>query len=331
MDCVVGVDLGGTNVRAMVVRADGTPVGPRIVMPSRAREGVEATAEAVACAVQAAVEGSSPGRLGLAVPGHIDDAAGLVRWAPNFGSTVSGRFVYWRDVPLRAELERRLSLPVTMGNDANLAALGEYRFGVGGDSARCLVLLTLGTGVGFGVVLSPEAVHGTARGPLVLLGGNKGGAEGGHIVIQRGGVLSSAGAYGSLEGYCSAGPIVDRAAAKLLRGRASSLTAGTVTCEALALAADEGDEVAREVWREVGEVLGVAIGSFVNLFAPDVVAVGGQISGAGRWLLEPTREAAREVAIPSLFSDARIVPAERVEDAGILGAAALAFGVEGAP
>ncbi len=331
--CVVGVDLGGTNVRAQALDAGGAPAGDRYEHLSHAQDGFERTIEAVAGAVRQAVASAKTPVLavGMAVPGFIDSEAGVVRWAPNFGEEHAGVFHYWRDVPLAAPLSDRLGLPVVMGNDANCAALGEYRYGSGRGSANCLVLLTLGTGIGGGVVMAPRAVHGQATGPLLLLGGNHGGAELGHVVVQRGGLDCNAGSYGALEGYCQRDAIVARAQHKLRRGRPSAVLeivediAG-VTPQALGLAADRGDELAIEVWREVGEVLGVGIGNFINVFAPDVLAIGGQISKAGRWLLDPAIAEARNVAIPALFADCTIGLAEQTDDAGLLGAAALAWG-----
>ena len=218
-----------------------------------------------------------------------------------------------------------------MGNDANLAALGEYRFGSGNNAAKCLVMLTLGTGIGGGVVMRPAAVQGDARGPLILVGGNQGGAELGHMVIQHGGLDCNAGTYGPLEAYCQRDAIVNRAVHRLRRGRKSVMQDSVkgdwslVTPLMISEAAEAGDELAREIWAEVGAYLGVGIGSLVNIFAPDVFAIGGQISKAGEWLLGPARRAAENVAIPSLFADTKIVPAEQMEDAGLLGGAALAL------
>ncbi|MBS1721516.1 MAG: ROK family protein [Armatimonadetes bacterium] len=330
--CVIGVDLGGTNVRAAAYAADGRVVGKRAEAESRAQSGTAAIVDAVVSTVQAvqASLDNPAAAVGIAVPGHIDDASGLVRWAPNFGETREGVFEYWVDVPLKAAMQERLRLPVVMGNDANCAALGEYAFGSGEGKATCLVLLTIGTGIGGGVVLSPAAVDGYARGPLLLLGGNKGGAELGHTTVAHGGLDCNAGTYGALEAYCQRDSIVRRAQHKLKRGRESRVTelAGgdiaQVTPKHLADAAEAGDELAIEVWREVGTYLGSSIGSFINIFAPEVVAVGGQISKAGRWLLEPAIAEARNVAIPSLFADTRILQAVQTDDAGILGAAALA-------
>lgn len=330
---MVGVDIGGTNVRAMSLYEDGTPAGPRVEIPSRAQEGAATTLDAIADAMRQAAAGSErpPLRAGLAIPGHIDDENGMVRWAPNFGETIDGVFRHWLDVPMREELAKRIELPVGMGNDANLAALGEYMYGSGRGEASCLVMLTLGTGIGGGVVLAPRALQGDCRTPAVLLGGNKGGAELGHLAILHGGLDCNAGSYGSVEAYCQRDGIVRRAQHKIKRDRPSRIldlaqgNLAAITPRHIGEAALDGDEVAIEVLEEVGEYLGVAIGSCINVFAPEVVAIGGQIAKAGDFLMASARRSARNTAIPTLFRDARIVQAEHLEDAGILGAAALAF------
>lgn len=331
--CVIGVDLGGTNVRAGAFYEDGTAAGQSYSNPSRAQEGTEAILNALATTIRQATDAAeSPVKgVGLAIPGHIDDDAGLVRWAPNFGETRDGVFYYWKDVPIRKPLEALVGLPVTMGNDANMAALGEYRFGTGRNSAKCLVMLTMGTGIGGGVVMAPAAVHGQARGPLVLVGGNKGGVELGHIVISHNGLDSSAGVYGTLEAYCQRDAIIHRAQHRLRRGRTSKLVEmlgddiSKLTPRHIGEAAAEGDELAIEVLGEIGTMLGVGIGNFVNIFAPDIVAIGGQIAKAGQPILGPAIRTAENVAIPSLWADTQVVLAEQMEDAGMLGGAALAL------
>ena len=331
--CVVGVDLGGTNVRACAYFENGAPAGEKFTIPSDAQSGTQAVIESIVECVSQAVEASEgkPEKVGIAVPGHIDDASGIVRWSPNFGEEVSGVFQYWRDQPLKKPLEDKIGLPISMGNDANLAALGEYRFGVGRNSAKCLVLLTVGTGIGGGVVMSAESVQGDAKGTLLLLGGNKGGGELGHIIVHHGGVTCNAGSYGAIEGYCQRDAIEQRAVNRLRRGRNSlmnEMVSGNlslVTPQLIFEAAEKGDALAIEIWDEVGTYLGVGVGSCVNIFAPDIVAIGGQIAKAGEWLIGPARRAAQNCAIPSLFEDAAIVQAELIDDAGMLGGAALAL------
>jgi glucokinase len=318
------VDLGGTNIRAAVVGSDGSLLTKVASAPSRADEGAEHTLAAVVDAVRACLS-TDVVRIGLAIPGHADDGKGIVHWSPNFGVRVDGVLHYWSDVDVRGPLERELGLPVSIANDANAAALGEYRFGMGRNSAKCLVMLTLGTGVGGGVVLGPQSVLGGAPQPMVLVGGNSGGVELGHTVIARGGLDSSSGAYGTVEAYCQRDSIVRRAQHKVLRGRSKGMLdlasgdIGAITPETVTRAADQGDPAAQEVWQEVG----------INVFAPDMFALGGQIALAGKWLLEPTIEEARKVAVPSLFEDCRIAVAEKIVDAGVLGAAALALGSAG--
>lgn len=328
--CVIGVDLGGTNVRAGAFYEDGSSAGPSYSNPSNAQQGTEAIVSSIALTVMQAARDAegSPRVIGLAVPGHIDDARGMVVWAPNFGEEEDGVFKYWSDVPLGSMLAEKVGMEVHMGNDANLAALGEYRFGLGRNTANCLVMLTVGTGIGGGVVMRPTALQGESSGPLLLLGGNKGGVELGHMIVQYNGMDCNAGTYGAIEGYCQRDAIIGRAQHRLRRGRTSILQKkliSKITPLDLAEAADQGDELSIEVWNEVGQMLGVGIGNLINVFAPDVFAIGGQIAKAGDWLLKPAIATARNVAVPSLFRDAAIQVAEQIDDAGMLGGAALAL------
>jgi len=331
--CVIGVDLGGTNVRAGAFYEDGSEASESYSNPSNAQQGTQAILESVAKTIKqaAASAPTAPVCVGMAIPGHIDDDAGTVVWAPNFGETIEGVFHYWTDVDIRGPIESMTGIPIAMGNDANLAALGEYKFGTGRNSAKCLVMITLGTGVGGGVVLAPSSLQGDARGPLVLLGGNKGGVELGHTVVNYEGPECNAGEYGSIEGYIQRDAIIKRAQHQLRRGRESLLTGLTggdiakLTPKHLSEAAAQGDEVAIDVFEDCGTMLGVGIGNFIQIFAPDVVAIGGQIAKAGDFILKPAIKAARKVAIPSLFRDAKIMVAEQIEDAGMLGGAGLAI------
>jgi len=333
MKCVIGVDLGGTNVRAQAIFEDGTPAGERFENPSYAQSGTEPILEACALTVRQAASSANVEirAVGLAVPGHVDDASGLVKWAPNFGHEVDGVFRYWENVPLKQPLEQLTGYRFVMGNDANVAALGEYMFGTGKNSAKCLVMLTLGTGIGGGIVMAPSSVFGKAQGPLLLLGGNLGGAELGHTILSMNGLDCTAGAYGSLEAYCQRDAIIRRATHRLNRGRKSlinDLVEGDwskITPATINEAAEQGDSLAREVWREYGQFLGMGAGSLINIFAPDILAIGGQISKANEWFMPQLKLEAENIAIPSLFRDCLIQLAEQDEDAGILGGAALAL------
>jgi glucokinase len=306
---VIGVDLGGTNVRAAPVSEAGVLCGPRIEIPSKAREGAAACIGAVCDAILSASRGQGASAVGIAIPGHIDADSGKVLWAPNFGETVNGEFIHRRDIPFSGPVSEAVGMPVFIGNDANLAAIGEYRFGSGKGTASCLVLLTLGTGIGSGVVLGRPA-HSE-----VLVGHLGGAVEFGHHIIVDGGELCGCGARGCFEAYCGT--------AGLLR-LASEL--GAQTPKALANLAENGDAGAQEAWRRYGHYLGIGIGNAVNIFAPEVVAIGGQISKAAKWFLPEALRVAESNSIGSIWAGVRVVVAEELEDAGILGAAALALG-----
>ncbi len=311
---------------------DGSDAGPRFEHPSHAQDGIKACLDAMIKTIKAAIELASvpPVAIGLAIPGFVDNKAGVVRWAPNFGQVMDGVLHSWRDVDIRGPLEAAIGLPVHMGNDANLAALGEYQFGSGKGTAKCLVMLTLGTGIGGGVVLSPVSVDGDARGPMVLVGGNQGGAELGHVVISYQGQDCPSGEYGAIEGYCGRDAIVKRAQHRIIRGRHSSITdlvkgnLGDITPHTIFDAAEKGDEVAIEVFEEVGTMLGVAIGNYINIFAPDILTIGGQIIKAGDYIMKPAIKSARNIAVATHFADCKIIVAEQLDDAGLLGAAAFA-------
>lgn len=331
--CVIGVDLGGTNVRAQALYEDGTDAGPRVELPSYAQSGTAAIMDQVAAAVSEASKGLSvvPDTVGMAIPGHVDDAAGMVKWSPNLGHMLDGVFHYWKDVPVRALMAERTKLRLVMANDANCAGLGEYMYGSGRGSTACLVMFTLGTGIGSGVVLGGPSVQGGTSRPLLLLGGNMGGVEFGHMVVHKDGPSTTAGTYGTVESYCQRDRIVERAVYRLMRGRESSLHAmcggdfSLVSPKMLDDAADQGDALALEVWAEIGSFLGVGVGNAVNVFAPSIVAIGGQIAKAHAHFMGAVMREARNTAIPSLMADCQVVPAELIEDAGLLGAGALAF------
>jgi glucokinase len=335
---VIGVDLGGTNVRAAVVDRQGAIAGEPVQQPSRAQEGFPSTLEAIAQTIEQAIQSagvarSDLGAIGLAVPGHIDSVRGVVRWAPNFGEWREGLFYEWREVPLGEAVQQRLGIPVRMGNDANLAALGEYYYGSGRGQAKGLVMLTLGTGIGGGVVLTREQVQGSAhwQGGALLVGASGGAGELGHTIIAMNGPRCGCGAMGCVEALAKRDAIIERAREKIRRVPNSLLARlcegdpARITPRMVSEACEQGDAIAREIWEETGYYIGVAVASFVNIFNPEVVAIGGQIAKAGEVLFDSIRRAARDYAIPTLLEMCRIVPAERLEDAGILGGAALAW------
>lgn len=323
---VVGVDLGGTNVRAAVVDRNEQLLG-RAQTSSDAKSGVARTVARIGEVVRNAVSQANVsldeiGAVGIAVPGHIDVPGGMIRWAPNFGDHEGDRFVPYKNVPLRDLVEKELGLAMVMDNDANVAALGEFRYGAG-RGKRHLVMFTLGTGIGGGIVVEGE----------VLRGATGGAAEVGHIIVAAGVGGSAHGAHGRLEALAGRDAIAERAALKMESGRPTSLWEHVMTTDTLQeiltpalidAAAQAGDVLAIEVMEETGYYVGIGIANMINVFNPEVVVLGGNISRS-ETLFQAAIRTARASAIGSILASAQIVRAQLGDDAGILGAAELAW------
>ena len=323
---VVGVDLGGTNVRAAVLGRGETVLG-RAENPSDAKSGVARTVERIGEAVRDACQNAGTtlehiGAVGIAVPGHIDVPAGMVRWAPNFGHYDNDGYVPYKEIPLREMVSQNLGVAMTMDNDANAAALGEFRFGAG-RGTKHMVMFTLGTGIGGGIIIEGE----------VLRGATGGAAEVGHIIIADGQGGSPNGPHGRLETLAGRDPIIERAALKIESGRDTLLWHSITGTEALqqfltpALideAAQKGDALAIEVMQETGHYVGLGIATMVNVFNPEVVVLGGKISQS-ETLFQTAIRTARASAIGSILASAKIVRAELGDNAGIMGAVELAW------
>jgi len=313
---IVGVDLGGTNVRAAVLDRETEQVIARgDNLPSFAMEGIELTAAQIAKAATIAIEKAGITTdevlgVGVAVPGHVKPAEGMVMWAPNFRDQ-------WRKVQIVKPIQDRLGLPVHIGNDANLAALGEFTYGVG-RAVRHLAMITLGTGIGGGIIIDGR----------ILEGADGGAAEVGHMVVMPGG-RGGNGAFGSIEGLAQRDAIIERAARKVQEGRETVLAKLSdydrfaLTPATIAEAANSGDAVAIEVFEETGYYLGVTVANLINILNPQMVVVGGGIAQSGELIMAPIRRAAYACAIRSLSRTCQIVPSALGDNAGIMGAVAL--------
>jgi glucokinase len=308
----VGVDVGGTKIAAGLVGADGS-------MIQRLRRDTPATdANAITELIADVVGQLSPRQRGTVVPvgvgaAGVIDGNGVVRFAPN---------IDWADFPLRDELRARIDAPVTVDNDANVAAWGEYRVGAGAG-VDCMVMLTVGTGVGGGVVLDDRLMRG-CYGMA---------AELGHLIVDEGGqFLCGCGNHGCLETVASGTAIGRFASRGLENGSAPrdtvlhDLEPADVTGKSVTVAAHAGDAYAREVLDCVGTWLGVGIASITNAFDPALVVVGGGAMQAGELLLRPARAAAEARLLGR--GHRRLPPvvrAQLTDDAGLVGAALLAM------
>ncbi len=311
---VIGVDLGGTNVRAAVVDRAGKIVGEGRT-DSRAMEGLNHTIDQIISAIRLAVENSPAdltecGGAGMGVPGTHKSEEGVVVWSPNFKD--------WNGVQLLAPIRENLGMPVYMGNDANVAAFGEYAFGAG-RGAKIMVMFTLGTGIGSGLVIDGK----------IYLGVSETAPEMGHHIILADGPRCSCGRYGCVEALARRDAIIDRAARKAHAGRATSLVQKSnhdlryITPAMIAEAASEGDEVSIETLAETGYYLGIAVANAINILNPDKVVIGGGIAQAGPLLFGPIRTTVEVNALCAPLQVCQILPAELGDDAGVLGGAAM--------
>jgi glucokinase len=304
---LVGVDLGGTLIRAALATGPATHQPPvRHPTPRGATPGE--LLDAVAVAVREASGGAAPDGVGIGIPGPLDPSGGRVFAAPNLHG--------WTDVPARDMLQERVGCPVAIQNDANLAGFAEWIAGAGAGT-RDMVFVTASTGVGGGLVLGGELYSGVSNSA----------AEIGHAMIDPDGPPCGQGHRGCLEGSASGTAIARKARELLGEGRPSSLASlapETVDARAVADAAAAGDALAIELYREAGRYLGWAIGGLLNLLSPQAVVIGGGLINAGELLLAPLREAVADIAFDAPRSHCRIVPAALGTDAGLVGAVAWA-------
>ncbi len=307
----LGIDLGGTNIKSGVVDDDGRVLS-NVSVPTQAELGAEAGLDHLVEAGRRAVEASGiPWDLiagvGLGSPGTMDIAAGMLLEPPNLPG--------WENLPIRDLLAQRLGKPTVLQNDANAAAFGESWTGAG-KGAHSLVMFTLGTGIGGGIVLDG----------MIHEGRHSHGAECGHIIIEMdGGRVCSCGQVGHLEAYASATALVKRAHEALQESEAPSrlrqLEPEAITSRAIAEAAAAGDELADRLMRDTARYLAVGAVSVMHTIDPDLVLFGGGMINAGQPLLDEIRRNVRRLAFPIPAAKTRIEFAQLGEEAGFVGAA----------
>jgi glucokinase len=309
--CYLGLDLGGTNIKAGVVDDQGVPLAS-LSVPTRADLGPEIGLETLANAANRVVEASGVDwseieAVGLGAAGTIDAARGWIVQAANLP--------LWNLFPIASRLGDRLQRPTILLNDANAAAFGEYWAGAG-RSTESLALFTVGTGIGCGIVESGRLLEGRHG-----LGG-----ECGHMNIQmQGGRRCSCGKRGHLEAYASASSLVRRAIEALDAGADSTLRSflaeGTLTAERIARCASERDRLALRLMRETARALAVGATTVMHTVDPDLVLFGGGMAGAGSDFLRIIRILVRAMALPPANARTRIEFAKLGGDAGFIGAA----------
>ena len=310
-DYILGVDLGGTNIKAAAYRLESYEKVGEKRLPTQVEGGWEHVLGRVLAALEELLQQMPRERVlcvGMGVPGLLDIEAGVSRFSPNFPQ--------WEDVPVAAWLGERLGLPVFIDNDVRVNLYGEWLFGAG-RGLENLVLLTLGTGLGSGIVLDGR----------VLYGATASAGEIGHMNMFRQGRPCKCGSSGCLGRYVSALGMVRTLREKLEAGAPSVIREwvgddwGKITAQMVSDAYDAGDATARAVLEETGELLGFGLVNVINLFNPQAIVVGGGMSAAGERLLGPARRVVESHALAISRAGCEIVTAQLGDAAGMLGAA----------
>ena len=306
MGTIIAVDIGGTHLRAALYEPDNTkPIVHQRVQTHAQQPGVYGRMEALIESIwprDGQVEA-----IGVASPGPLDPHSGYILKTPNISE--------WNNFPLAPNLSEHFKVPAFLDNDANLAALGEWKFGAG-RGHHDVLYLTVSTGIGGGVIADNhllQGYHGLAT-------------ELGHTIIDPDGPLCSCGFAGHLEAFSSGPAIVKYVANELRAGADSVLKADdSLTARVIADAAFHGDALAIAAYRRAGEYLGIGVANFLLAFDPSIVIFGGGVSQVGGLLFDPFNTSLKKrVFHPRYLEGLKIEMAALGDDAGLLGALALA-------
>ena len=300
----IGIDFGGTSVKLGLIQAGGLTQRAES-LPTAAYPKADALLTAILSAVDG-LRAQHPGvvAVGAGLPGIVDSRHGLVHHLTN----VSG----WVNVPLRDLLAMHTGLPAVVENDANAMTYAEWKFGAGRGREH-VICVTLGTGVGGGLILDGKLYRGARLGAGEL----------GNMSIDYRGVPGVYGNLGALEAYIGNGPIAARAALRYQQA-GEERTVAECTPVLLAEAALQGDEIALALWEETGVMLGAAMCDVVWLLNPDTIVLGGGVAQAGELVFAPLRRTLRERTSAVFHEGLAILPAELGSDAGLIGAGTLA-------
>ena len=308
----IGIDVGGTNVKIALVD-DGKIIYSNSV-PTYAQMGYEYTVNNIKQAIRDLMKETETTAadikgIGFDFPGQVDYKTGVVKLAPNIPG--------WVNVPIAQMIEEAFHIPTRIDNDVRCAALGEMNFGAG-KGCQNFVCITVGTGIGSGLVVNGQLVRGAANAA----------GEIGHIKLQmKDGPICGCGDTGCLEAFASGPSIVAMAQDYLKSGKSTKFREmagdGEITPYIVAKAAEAGDPVAKRIFTIIGEYVGMGLVSVINLLNPEKVIIGGGVAEAGDLLLEPNRKTVMERAMVVARESVEIVPAELGKSAGVIGASML--------
>lgn len=322
MRLILGVDVGGTNVVVGAVPEDGSALHGLQKERTHSNDGPDAVVQQIAMMVERCLEATGAALerddldvvgVGIGSPGPLDTKRGMVLTTPNLG---------WTNFPLRDRVSDAVGLPATLDNDANCAIFGEWWRGAA-RGGRVVVGLTVGTGIGGGIVLDGRIFHGASD----IAG------EIGHMTIDSTGRRCKCGNYGCLEAYASGSAIAERAVEGIEVGTETRLPEyvngelDTITAQVVYDAAHDGDEYALEVIKDTARFLGTGVANLINIFNPEIAVICGGVTAAGERLFTPLRKEVALRAFKPAVAVCRIVPGELPGTAGVYGAVA-AFKVQ---
>jgi glucokinase len=309
----IGIDLGGTNIKAALVKTDTGEITATRSIPTHAREGHDSVIAQMAVLVEEIIRSSHSskqevGGIGIGLPGSLDLEKGTTIFLPNLPGN-------WRDVPVRDLLSKLTAVPVSLLNDARSMTLGEWKFGAGrGVDIACY---TLGTGIGGGLVINGR-LH---------LGPSGSAGELGHVSVDINGPKCGCGSRGCIEAFASGPAIAAMGMKAVVQGRNTLIAEladqdlNRITPELICDAAISGDEVAREIYEFAGMIIGAGVANVVTAVNPRRVVIGGGVAAAGELILDPIRRSMHERVFLTDANQVEVVPAQLGNNAGLIGAA----------
>jgi glucokinase len=310
----IGCDLGGTNLRAAIVDVEtGEILGSKSI-PTLAKEGHDAVIQRISVLIheiirEAGMQKDEIGGVGIGVPGMLDLEKGEVLFLPNLPGT-------WPNVPLRERITKLTGLPTDLLNDVRAITYGELNFGAG-RGAENMVVFAIGTGIGGGVVVNGQLHLG--------IGGT--GGELGHLTIDFNGPKCGCGNYGCLEVYASGPALAAMGVKAVLQGLTTSIAdlcemdLSKITPELIAKAANEGDQIATEIFEKAGAYIGVAAANMCASIGPKKIVIAGGVAQAGDLLLDPIRKEIKQRVFIMPIEQVEIIQAELGDNAGVIGVA----------
>lgn len=308
---VIGIDLGGTKTTTAIASLSGEII-EKTTVPTRAKEGEEAVMARIIESVEMVLETSGLPEdellaIGVGSPGPLDADKGAIITTPNLP---------FRNYSLTDPLEKRFGVPAFLDNDANVAAIGEWKFGAG-QGFRNVLYVTVSTGVGGGAVLNGRPYHGATSNALEI----------GHMTIEPSSPYQcNCGNYGDVEALCSGTAISDRAKEAIDAGRSTILTRhDIITTYEIYQAYREGDPLSIELLHKAWDYLGIAVANLILAFDPDVIAIGGGVARIGEDMFDRVRASAKKHCFGFMYDAVRIVPTGLSQDTGVIGAVALAL------